>query len=108
MTFSAVIVAAGSGTRAGHGQAKQWRPVAGKAVLRWSVEAFLAAGAAQVIIVVTEDGEKALSEVLDGLSGWRGARGGATRALSVQFGLAALADRAEAEPLLTHAPISAR
>jgi hypothetical protein len=26
MTFSAVIVAAGSGTRAGPGQAKQWRP----------------------------------------------------------------------------------
>ncbi len=31
MTFSAVIVAAGSGTRAGPGQAKQWRVLAGKA-----------------------------------------------------------------------------
>ena len=46
MTFSAVVVAAGSGTRAGPGQAKQWRDLAGKPVLRWSVEALLASGAA--------------------------------------------------------------
>jgi len=102
MTFSAVIVAAGSGARAGPGQAKQWRHVAGKPVLRWSVEAFLAAGAADVVIVTTEDGEKALSEVLAGLSGWSAARGGATRALSVQAGLAALAQRPDDEPVLVH------
>lgn len=102
MTFSAVIVAAGSGSRAGPGQAKQWRPVAGKAVLRWSVEAFLAAGAANIIIVTTEDGEKALPEVLSGLPGWRAVRGGATRALSVQSGLAALAGRPENEAVLIH------
>lgn len=102
MTFSAVIVAAGSGTRAGPGQAKQWRPVAGKAVLRWSVEVFLAAGAADIVIVTTEDGGKALAEVLAGLPGWRAARGGATRALSVKSGLAALAHRPETEPVLIH------
>lgn len=102
MTFSAVIVAAGSGTRAGPGQAKQWRLVAGKPVLRWSVEAFLAAGAADVVIVTTEDGEKALPEVLTGLSGWSTARGGATRALSVQSGLAALAHRPGDEAVLIH------
>ena len=102
MTFSAVIVAAGSGTRAGPGQAKQWRPVAGKPVLRWSVEAFLAAGAAEVVIVATEEGEKALVEVLAGLTGWSAARGGLTRALSVQSGLAALAHRPENEPVLIH------
>lgn len=102
MTFSAVIVAAGSGTRAGPGQAKQWRLVAGRPVLRWSVEAFLAAGAEQIVIVTSEDGEKALEAVLAGLAGWRVARGGATRALSVQSGLAALADRPEDEPVLIH------
>lgn len=102
MTFSAVIVAAGSGSRAGPGQAKQWRLVAGKPVLRWSVEAFLAVGAAAIVIVTTEDGEKALPEVLAGLPGWRVARGGATRALSVQSGLAALADRPQDEPVLIH------
>lgn len=102
MTFSAVIVAAGSGSRAGPGQAKQWRPVAGKAVLRWSVEAFLAAGAAEIVIVTTEDGENALPEVLNGLPGWRVARGGATRALSVRSGLAALSDRPDDEAVLIH------
>jgi 2-C-methyl-D-erythritol 4-phosphate cytidylyltransferase/2-C-methyl-D-erythritol 2,4-cyclodiphosphate synthase len=102
MTFSAVIVAAGSGSRAGLGQAKQWRLVAGKAVLRWSVEALLAGGASDIVIVTTQEGEKALAEVLAGLPGWRAALGGATRALSVQSGLAALANRPEDEPVLIH------
>jgi 2-C-methyl-D-erythritol 4-phosphate cytidylyltransferase/2-C-methyl-D-erythritol 2,4-cyclodiphosphate synthase len=102
MTFSAVIVAAGSGTRAGPGQAKQWRLVAGKPVLRWSVEAFFAAGASAIVIVTSEDGELALPETLGGLSGWRSAPGGATRALSVRSGLAALADRPADEPVLVH------
>jgi len=102
MTFSAVIVAAGSGTRAGPGQAKQWRLVAGKPVLRWSVEAFLAAGASEIVIVTSEDGELALPETLGGLSGWRSAPGGATRALSVRSGLAALSDRPADEPVLVH------
>lgn len=102
MTFSAVIVAAGSGTRAGPGQAKQWRLMAGKPVLRWSVEAFLAAGASEVVIVTSEDGELTLSEVLSGLAGWRGARGGATRPLSVRSGLEALSDRPADEPVLIH------
>jgi 2-C-methyl-D-erythritol 4-phosphate cytidylyltransferase/2-C-methyl-D-erythritol 2,4-cyclodiphosphate synthase len=75
--------------------------VAGKAVLRWSVEAFWRRRR-DIVIVTTEDGEKALPEVLRGLSGWRAARGGATRALSVQSGLAALANRPEDEPVLIH------
>lgn len=102
MTFSAVIVAAGSGTRAGPGQAKQWRLVAGKPVLRWSVEAFLAAGAAEIVIVTTEEGRNALAELLTGLTGWSAASGGATRAESVQSGLTALSHRPEDEPVLIH------
>ena len=102
MTFSAVIVAAGSGTRAGPGQAKQWRLLAGKPVLRWSVEAFLAAGASEIVIVTSEDGELAVGETLRGLAGWRVARGGATRALSVQAGLSALAARPGEEHVLVH------
>lgn len=102
MTFSAVIVAAGSGTRAGPGQAKQWRLVAGKPVLRWSVEAFLAAGAAEIVIVTTEEGRNALAELLTGLTGWSAASGGATRAESVQSGLSALSHRPEDEPVLIH------
>lgn len=102
MNFSAVIVAAGSGTRAGPGQAKQWRMLAGKPVLRWSVEAFLAGGASEIVIVTTEEGEAALPAVLKDLGGWRSARGGAARALSVQAGLAALAHRPSDEPVLIH------
>lgn len=102
MTFSAVIVAAGSGTRAGPGQAKQWRSVAGKSVLRWSVESFIAAGAAEIVIVTTRDGAEVLPEVLKGLRAFPSVQGGATRALSVQAGLAALSGRPVDEPVLVH------
>src|SRR3954462_10798736 len=98
MTFSAVIVAAGSGTRAGPGQAKQWRVVAGKPVLRWSVEALLKAGAQNLVIVADPAAGETLKDVLDGLSGWTTTAGGATRALSVQAGLATLDARPAAEP----------
>lgn len=102
MTFSAVIVAAGSGTRAGPGQAKQWRRVADKPVLRWSVEAFIAAGATDIVVVTSPEGALALPNVLENLEGWRAAPGGSTRALSVQSGLAALAARPDDEPVLIH------
>ena len=102
MTFSAVIVAAGSGTRAGPGQAKQWRALAGKAVLRWSAEALLAGGAQKLVIVADPDARPTLEVALHGLSGWTTTPGGATRALSVQAGLAALADRPADEPVLIH------
>jgi 2-C-methyl-D-erythritol 4-phosphate cytidylyltransferase/2-C-methyl-D-erythritol 2,4-cyclodiphosphate synthase len=91
MPFSAVIVAAGSGNRAGPGAAKQWRLLAGRPVLRWSVERLLAAGAREVVIVLAADGRPLAEESLAGLSGWRSVEGGATRALSVQAGLTALA-----------------
>lgn len=101
MSFSAVIVAAGGGTRAGPGLAKQWRVVAGKPVLRWSTEALLNAGARELVVVVGEDGESLAAEALAGLTGWTTARGGATRAASVQAGLKAIGGRAD-EPVLVH------
>ena len=89
MEFSGIIVAAGSGTRAGGD--KQWRMLGGKPVVRWSVEAMLATGRAQEIVVVVPAEEAARAEaVLQGLSGWRLAAGGATRADSVRSGLMAL------------------
>jgi 2-C-methyl-D-erythritol 4-phosphate cytidylyltransferase/2-C-methyl-D-erythritol 2,4-cyclodiphosphate synthase len=102
MSFSAVIVAAGSGTRAGPGQAKQWRVLAGKPVLRWSAETLLNTGAQKLVIVADPEARDALEGALDGLSGWSATAGGATRALSVQAGLAALADRPADEPVLIH------
>lgn len=101
MSFTAIIVAAGSGTRAGPGAAKQWRSLAGKPVLRWSIESLLAAGAADLVVVVAEDARETATEVLAGLTGWKLATGGATRALSVQAGLTALAAEADM-PVLVH------
>ena len=99
MGFSAIVVAAGSGSRAGG--AKQWRVVAGRPVIAWSVEALLKAGAREVVVVIAADAEAAAQAALAGLSGWRAVPGGATRAASVQAGLAALtAD--DAEPVLIH------
>jgi len=101
MSFSVVIVAAGGGTRAGPGLAKQWRPLAGRPVLRWSVEALLAAGARRLIVVVGEGGEALAAEALAGLPRWSTAQGGATRACSVQAGLRAIDGPAD-EPVLIH------
>ena len=86
MGFSAVVVAAGSGSRAGG--AKQWRSLAGRPVVRWPVEALLAAGADDVVVVIPADAEAELASALGGLSGWRSVTGGATRAASVRAGLA--------------------
>lgn len=102
MSFSGIIVAGGSGSRAGPGPAKQWRPVAGKPMLRWSVEALLNAGAQALVVVADPDAREDLAAALAGLEGWSFAPGGATRALSVQSGLAALADQPADQPVLVH------
>ena len=90
MSFSAVVVAAGEGLRAGPGEPKAWRQVGGRALVRWSVEGLLSAGAREVVVVVAHDRLAAVDGVLAGLAGWRAVTGGKTRADSVQAGLAAL------------------
>jgi len=102
MKFVAIIVAGGTGQRAGAGTAKQWRTLAGKPVLRWSVEAFVKAGAADIVVVAPAGQEDQLSQVLAGLAGWRTATGGATRALSVQAGLDMLGEVAGDDAVLVH------
>ncbi|MDY6923524.1 MAG: bifunctional 2-C-methyl-D-erythritol 4-phosphate cytidylyltransferase/2-C-methyl-D-erythritol 2,4-cyclodiphosphate synthase [Pseudomonadota bacterium] len=97
--FAAIVVAAGSGSRAGG--AKQWRPLGGKPVIRWSVEALLAAGAEDLIVVIPAGSGVETGEALAGLTGWRIAPGGAARADSVRSGLAALGGAAE-RPVLIH------
>ena len=90
MRFSAVIVAAGVGARAGPGEAKQWRRLADRAVARWSAEAFLAAGADELVVVIGEGQEDLARDAFAGLSGLTLAPGGAARSDSVKAGLAAL------------------
>lgn len=95
MTFSTLVVAAGTGTRAGAGDAKQWRNLAGKPVIRWSVETLLDVGASPVVVIVAKDEEARAALALEGLTGWRLAVGGETRAASVRAGLEALAPAPE-------------
>jgi 2-C-methyl-D-erythritol 4-phosphate cytidylyltransferase/2-C-methyl-D-erythritol 2,4-cyclodiphosphate synthase len=99
MTFASVVVAAGSGSRAGGG--KQWRTLGGQPVVRWSVEALLEAGAAPVVVVVASDSLDRASEALDGLQGWIAVVGGAARVDSVRAGLAAI-EGADDRPVLIH------
>ena len=88
MSFSAIIVAAGTGSRAG--EPKQWRRLGGRPVLRWSVEALLSAGASELVVVVAPGAEDLAADALAGLDGWVAVPGGETRAASVQAGLNAL------------------
>jgi 2-C-methyl-D-erythritol 4-phosphate cytidylyltransferase/2-C-methyl-D-erythritol 2,4-cyclodiphosphate synthase len=99
MEFSAIVVAAGSGSRAGSGLSKQWRPVAGKPVARWSVEAFLAAGARTVVAVVPAAEMDTARQILGDIAGLVLTAGGATRAQSVMAGLNAMGD---AETVMVH------
>src|SRR5580704_2058060 len=101
MGFSAVIVAAGVGARAGPGAAKQWRTLAGRPVVRWSAEALLGAGADELVVVVADGEQGRAREALAGLAGWRLATGGAARSDSVKAGLAALA-ASDDEIVLVH------
>jgi len=97
--FAAIVVAAGSGSRAGG--SKQWRMLGGQPVVRWSVEALLTAGAGSVIVVIPPEAEAEAIQALDGLGGWRSVAGAGTRAGSVCNGLAALTGPDD-QPVLVH------
>ncbi|HEY0601075.1 bifunctional 2-C-methyl-D-erythritol 4-phosphate cytidylyltransferase/2-C-methyl-D-erythritol 2,4-cyclodiphosphate synthase [Brevundimonas sp.] len=98
MSFFAVIVAAGTGSRAGG--PKQWRDLGGRPVLRWSAEALLAAGASELAVVVAPGDEARAAEALAGLDRWFAVAGGDTRAASVQAGLNALTAPSDARVLI--------
>jgi 2-C-methyl-D-erythritol 4-phosphate cytidylyltransferase/2-C-methyl-D-erythritol 2,4-cyclodiphosphate synthase len=87
---AALIVAAGRGERVGGPVAKQYLPLLGKPMLRWTVEAFLGrVDAVQLVIGV--DDEAAYREATHGLDLPHPVAGGATRQHSVMHGLEALA-----------------
>jgi 2-C-methyl-D-erythritol 4-phosphate cytidylyltransferase / 2-C-methyl-D-erythritol 2,4-cyclodiphosphate synthase len=84
---AAIIVAAGSGSRIG-GLPKQYREIAGKPMLRHSVEAFLAHPAVDVVVVAIGAGQQELAEAaLAGLSPVDYVIGGAERRDSVRSAL---------------------
>ncbi|MBX9574133.1 MAG: bifunctional 2-C-methyl-D-erythritol 4-phosphate cytidylyltransferase/2-C-methyl-D-erythritol 2,4-cyclodiphosphate synthase [Caulobacteraceae bacterium] len=105
MIFSAVVVAAGSGSRAAKAAsdgAKQWRPLGGVPVVRRSVQTLLEAGADPVVVCIPPHAADEADRALAGLSGWIAVPGGADRAASVRAGLAALAGQAADRPVLVH------
>ncbi|KIC11294.1 2-C-methyl-D-erythritol 2,4-cyclodiphosphate synthase [Leisingera sp. ANG-M1] len=89
MTTAALIVAAGRGTRAGSGTPKQWRPLKGRRVIDWTMDAFAAAGVELTVLVLSADDTAAWTE-FTGKPGLILAEGGAERAASVLNGLKAL------------------
>lgn len=99
---AALIVAGGRGSRAGPGAAKQYRPLEGRAVLAWSVRAFVDhPGIARVLVVIPAGDEAAYRAALGALADHPKLAapvvGGADRQASVLCGLEALA-AAEAQP----------
>jgi 2-C-methyl-D-erythritol 4-phosphate cytidylyltransferase/2-C-methyl-D-erythritol 2,4-cyclodiphosphate synthase len=88
MSIAAILVAGGSGQRAGG--PKQWRPLAGRPLLRWAAEGLL--GGVERLVAVVPAGEEARGrDALAGLPVEAVVAGGATRTASVAAGLQALA-----------------
>ena len=93
--IAALIVAAGRGLRAGGGLAKQWRPVAGKSVAQWTVDAFDQHPAIDRIVLVVADDAPAECLPKASVTPLRAVTGGATRGASVMAGLRALEGTAD-------------
>ena len=87
---AAIVVAAGQGLRAGGVVPKQFALWRGKPLVRHSVEAFMRAGVAQVVVVIPAGAEAPANAALAGLD-IEFVTGGATRQDSVAAGLAQLA-----------------
>lgn len=87
---AALLVAAGSGTRFGTPEPKQFTQLAGKPVLRWAAEALLA----ETPLVLPVGNPARLATALQGLATLPPVPGGPTRQDSVRLGLEALAPHA--------------
>ncbi|HEY2009906.1 MAG TPA: 2-C-methyl-D-erythritol 4-phosphate cytidylyltransferase, partial [Rhizomicrobium sp.] len=113
---AALIVAGGSGTRAGGGLAKQYRRLGGRPMIRRTIEAFQACPEVDRIQVVIGNGhETDYAGAVSGLALPTPVTGGETRQDSVRRGLQALAAEAPdfvlihdaARPLVSSAVIGA-
>lgn len=95
-----LLLAGGSGARAGFSVPKQLARLGGKAVLRWSLDAFAAHDAIEKGVLVADD---EVAEAVDGLpEDWVVAPPGAERQQSVANALACLADWEDDALVLVH------
>lgn len=91
MSIAAIIVAAGRGARAGGDLPKQYRPLAGRPVLAWSLAAMAKAGADDIVVVIAPEHGQLFGELAGGdCPPVRLVHGGATRTASVRAGLQAV------------------
>ena len=99
MTTTALIVAAGRGSRMGGEQPKQFRLLGGKPVLRWAVESLICHPAVRALRVVVGQGQQdRAQQTLRGLDVGEFIQGGTERADSVRAGLAVV----EGDAVLVH------
>ena len=97
MTVTALIVAAGKGERLRGDLPKQYRPIGGKPVLRWAVEALAGHPSIdQMRVVIGEGQEQMARDALAGLQVGDFIRGGAERSDSVLSGLQAIGHKTAA------------
>ena len=103
MTITALIVAAGSGSRVGGEMPKQYRLIAGKAVLAHAVDALVSHPRIdRVRVVIGEGQQSAFNEAIAGGDVGVPIIGGATRQESVRRGLEALAVEGAPDLVLIH------
>ena len=102
MSLAMVIVAAGSGQRLGGGVPKQYRPLAGRPLLRRTLDACLASERVEHVVCVIDPDHRALYDVAVPPDSrlLPPVPGGASRQASVKAGLDALADRGVAVVLI--------
>lgn len=115
MSVAAVIVAGGSGLRAGGEIPKQYQLIGGKPVIRWTLEAFLSHPDVSFVQPVIGQGhEHFFAEATQGMDIPKPVTGGANRQDSCRLGVEALAgikpDRVlihdAARPFISHQVIS--
>jgi len=101
MTVAAVIVAGGSGLRAGGEKPKQYQMIGGKPVIWWTCRAFLDhPGIDHVQAVIGEGHEAMFAEAVKGLDLPLPVIGGSTRQESCRIGVAAVARVSPAKILI--------
>lgn len=95
-SIAALIVAAGNGTRFGATSVpKQYAPLLGKPLLRWSMDTFSSHPAiTQTAVVISADHQSLFDAATTGLD-ITAIHGGATRQQSVRLGLQTLAEQTE-------------
>lgn len=92
MGAAALIVAAGSGERAGGAAPKQYRPLLGAPVLAWSVRAFAEAGIDRIVVAVSPAHEALARAATAGEPAILIVPGGTTRTASVRAGLVVIGE----------------